>query len=84
MADTTTKSAADEFKAAVDTLREAAEHARSTPLSQDRLVRALADPVADWLETWSSVDFREDGPMAEDFTHALRIVRVINGGSDHV
>jgi hypothetical protein len=74
-----TKSAAPEFQAAIETLRVAAHDARRSASHADSLVRSLADPVADWLESWSPIDFHEDGPMVEDFKHALRIVRVING-----
>jgi hypothetical protein len=73
---------ADEFQAAVDALREAAERARTASLSQDHLVRCLADPVADWLESWQGVHLSVDGPMPQDFEHALKIVHIVNGG-DH-
>jgi hypothetical protein len=77
-----TKSAADEFRQAVDTLRRAAESARRNGhLAGDTLLRQLADPVADWLESWPPVEFREDGPKSEDFQLALRIVRAINEGA---
>ena len=39
----------------------------------------LAEPLASWLESWDGVDLREDGPLPEDFEHALRIARVLNG-----
>lgn len=80
----TTTTLADEFRSAVNTLREAAESAaRNGHRPGDRLLRTLADPVADWLESWRLIDFREDGPMAEDFKHALRVVRAINEGANH-
>lgn len=78
-----TKTLADEFAAAVDTLRRAAESARRNGhLTGDTLLRQLADPVADWLESWQGVHLSVDGAMPQDFEHALKIVRVVNG-SDH-
>ncbi|MGW4406556.1 hypothetical protein ACWEJ6_21180 [Nonomuraea sp. NPDC004702] len=40
---------------------------------------ALAEPLASWLESWDGVDLREDGPLPDDFTYALRVARVLNG-----
>ncbi|MEV0994615.1 hypothetical protein [Nonomuraea sp. NPDC050202] len=40
---------------------------------------ALAEPLASWLDSWTGIDLREDGPLPEDVEHALRIARVING-----
>jgi hypothetical protein len=76
------KTLADEFTAAVDTLRRAAESARRNGhLTGDTLLRQLADPVADWLESWQGVHLSVD-PSPQDFEHALKIVRIVNG-RDH-
>ncbi|KAB8186920.1 hypothetical protein FH608_046375 [Nonomuraea phyllanthi] len=81
---TTGKTIADEFQSAVDTLRRAAESARRNGhLTGDVLLRHLADPVADWLESKEGIHLSQDGPMPDDFQHALRIARVINQGADH-
>jgi hypothetical protein len=60
MAETKTeKTIADEFRTAVDTLRQAAESARRNGhLTGDSLLRQLADPMADWLEK-TAKDFSE-------------------------
>jgi hypothetical protein len=39
----------------------------------------VAEPLAAWLESWDGVELREDGPLPDDFQHALRIARVLNG-----
>jgi hypothetical protein len=78
-----TRTLADEFAAAVDTLRRAAESARRNGhLTGDTLLRQLADPVADWLESWQGVHLSVGGPMSQDYEHALKIVRIVNG-SEH-
>lgn len=41
----------------------------------------LAEPLASWLESWDGVDLREDGPLPDDFTYALRVARVLNGAA---
>jgi hypothetical protein len=76
------KTLADEFQAAVDALRQAAERARTGGPSEERLIRLLADPVADWLESWQGVHLSVDGPMSQDYEHALKIVHIVNG-SEH-
>jgi hypothetical protein len=75
------KTLADEFAAATDALREAAERARTGRPSEERLIRLLADPVADWLESWQGVHLSVD-PPPQDYEHALKIVRIVNG-SEH-
>jgi hypothetical protein len=74
------KTIADEFAAATDALRLAVERASTGGSPEDRLARALLEPVADWLESWLGVHLSVDGPMPQDYEHALKIVRVVNGG----
>jgi|GEM_PF-6777054 len=66
MADTRTGTLADEMRAAAAKLRANPE-------------RPVDEPLASWLESWDGVDLAEDGPLPEDFEHALRIVRALNG-----
>jgi hypothetical protein len=77
-----TKTLADEFAAATDALRRAAERASTGGSPEDRLARALLEPVYVWLESWQGVHLSVDGPMPQDFEHALKIVRIVNG-RDH-
>jgi hypothetical protein len=72
---------ADEFTAAADALRLAAERAGTGGSSEDRLIRSLGEPVADWLESWQGVHLSVEGPMPQDYEHALKIVRIVNGGA---
>jgi hypothetical protein len=39
----------------------------------------VAEPLAAWLESWDGVELREDGPLPEDFKHALAVARALNG-----
>jgi hypothetical protein len=72
---------ADEFAAAADALRLAVERASTGGSSEDRLARALLEPTAVWLESWQGVHLSVD-PSPQDFEHALKIVRIVNG-RDH-
>lgn len=36
--------------------------------------------LADWLDSWTSIDFNERAAMPEDLRHALAVARAINGG----
>lgn len=40
---------------------------------------ALADPIADWLDSLTGIDHTEHGPESEEMTHALRVARAILG-----
>jgi hypothetical protein len=42
---------------------------------------AAREPLAAWLESWDGVELHEDGPMRDDFQHALKVARVILGGA---
>jgi hypothetical protein len=75
------KTIADEFAAATDALRLAAERASTGGSSEDRLARALLEPVYVWLESWQGVHLSVD-PPPQDYEHALKIVRIVNG-SEH-
>jgi hypothetical protein len=77
-----TRTLADEFAAATDALRLAVERASTGGPSEDHLARALLEPVAVWLESWQGVHLSVDGPMPQDYEHALKIVRIVNG-SEH-
>jgi hypothetical protein len=39
----------------------------------------LADPVADWLDSWTGIDLYEAGSLPEDARHALTIARAVLG-----
>ena len=43
---------------------------------------ALAEPLAAWLESWDGLEFTEQGALLDDLKYALKIARVITGGTD--
>lgn len=61
------------------TLRAASKRLRDVAPQITGPLAGLADPVADWLDSWTATNIREDGPMPEDFRHALTIARKILG-----
>jgi len=61
------------------TLRAATKQLRDVAPQITGPLAGLADPVADWLDSWTATDIREDGPMPEDFRHALAIARTVLG-----
>ncbi len=70
---------ADEITAAVDRLRNARipNAMTATPAVAD-LLRAR-EPLAKWLDSWTSVELRETATMQEDARHALTIARAVLG-----
>jgi hypothetical protein len=45
-------------------------------------VRGAVEPLAAWLESWNGIEsFCEDGPMDEDFRHALKVARAVNASA---
>ncbi|MGW8326512.1 hypothetical protein ACWGLE_01250 [Streptomyces sp. NPDC055897] len=52
-------------------------------LADARYIAALHPGVgaalADWLDSWSGIEVREDAAMPEDLRHALAVARKING-----
>jgi len=39
----------------------------------------VGSALADWLDSWTGVDLREDAALPEDAQHALAVARAING-----
>ncbi|MFK0140675.1 hypothetical protein [Streptomyces murinus] len=35
--------------------------------------------LADWLDSWTGIDLRDDGPLPEDAQHALTVARALLG-----
>ncbi|WP_328313123.1 hypothetical protein OG432_24590 [Streptomyces sp. NBC_00442] len=40
---------------------------------------AAREPLANWLDSWTDIEVREDAAMPEDLRHALAVARLING-----
>lgn len=40
-----------------------------------------AEPIANWLDSWTGIVLREDAALPEDARHALAVARAINGST---
>ncbi len=49
------------------------------PYGHEPVSESLAEPLAAWLESWDGFDIPESAPHADDWEHALRVARAING-----
>ena len=73
---------ADEITEAVKTLRSGVfigvRYSTSTVAA---LLRARG-PLANWLDSWTGIDLREDAALPEDAQHALAVARAVLGTPD--
>ena len=78
----TTVTPADEITAAAARLRNARPTSTmTTPPAVADLLRAR-EPLAKWLDSWTSIELRETATMQEDARHALTIARAVLGTPD--